>query len=175
MALSCQVSLNVGSYAAGQNPAPMATVFVSNPGAVAVVVTSIQMQARVLNADAKNRLAMPPSVPPTGPGMTTTVPAGSSINIGPFPIVVASAANVNSFQAVNQAGNLNPINAQGSQPAQYTMMVGAQVYGSDGSVNEAGEAALLVSYQSAPPVGFQGGFLDFGGPNNFIGWTPGWP
>ncbi len=175
MALQCQMTLNVGSYAAGQTPPPMATLVVYNPNATAVVVTGLQVKAAVLNDPNVNRLAMSPCVPPIGPGMTTSVPALSSINIGPFPIVVASSANVNSYQAVNQTGNLQPINPQGSQPAQYTLQVGADVYGSDGSFNTAGVAPLLVSYGSTPPVGYQGGFYDFAGPNNFIGFTPGWP
>ncbi len=174
MSLQCQVSLNYGSYAAGQNPSPMATVQVYNPNAVTVVVTALQLNASVVN-DGINKTAMAPTVAPIGPGMTVSAPALSSINIGPFPVVVASAANVNSFQAVNQTGNLNPINPQGSQPAQFTVLIGADVYGSDGSFNTAGVAPLLVSYQSAPPVAFQGGFYQFASPNNFIGFTPGWP
>lgn len=169
MSLSCQVSLNYASYTAGQNPPPMATLFAFNPGAAAVSVTAIQIQARVLNAvTGLGALAMSPSVPPIGPGMTTVVAAGSSITIGPFPIVVGSAANDNSFQMVNQTGNLNPVNPQGSQPPQYTIMVGADVYGSDGSLNGAGAVSLLVSYTSAPPLAYQGGFLQFAGPNNAI-------
>ncbi len=166
MALSCQVSLNYPAYSAGQTPAPMATVFVYNPNAVAVVVTSVQMSIAPANNPLVNSLPIPPSVPPTGVGMTTTVPALSSITIGPFPIVVSSAANVNSFQAVNQTGNLNPINPQGSQPPQSRLLVGAYVYGSDGTVNVAGVAPLLVSYAIPPPVGYQGGFLQFSAPNN---------
>jgi hypothetical protein len=167
MALQCNVTLSYTAYAAGQNPAPMATVQVYNPNASAVVVTSVNMKAYSLGDPRKQDLAMSPSVPPTGPGMTTSVPALSSITFGPFPIVVASAANVNSFQAVNQSGNLFPVNPQGSQPPQRTVMVGALVYGSDGSINEAGEVGLLVSYTSAPPVSYQGGFLNFSAPNNY--------
>lgn len=166
MALQANVTLNYSSYTAGQNPAPMATVTVYNPNASAVSVTSIQMNAHALLDPLVNRLAMSPSVPPTGPGMTTSVPALSSITIGPFPIVLGSASNVNSFQAVNQTGSLFPINPQGSQPPQTVVMVGALVYGSDGSSNVAGEAALLVSYAVPPPVGYQGGFLQFSSPNN---------
>lgn len=169
MALSCQVLLNVASYSAGQTPPPQATVLVFNPNASPVVVTSIQMTARVLySSSSLSRLAMSPSVPPIGPGMTTMAAALSSINIGPFPISVGSAANANPFQAVNQTGNLNPINPQGSQPMQYTLMIGADVYGSDGSYNSAGEVALLVSYTSAPPLAYQGGFLQLAGPNNLV-------
>lgn len=166
MSLQAQVTLNYSSYSAGQNPPPMATVQVYNPNATAVVVTGIQMSARPQFSPLVNSMAMSPSAPPTGPGQTVSVPALSSITFGPFPMAVGSAANVNSFQAVNQTGNLYPINPQGSQPPQTTLLVGATVYGSDGSVNEAGQVGLLLSYASAPPVAYQGGFLNFAGPNN---------
>lgn len=166
MALQANVTMNYSSYTAGQNPPPMATVTVFNPNASAVVVQSINMTAHpLLNANVNN-LAMSPSVPPTGPGMTTSVPALGSITIGPFPIVVASAANVNSFQMVNQTGNIFPVNPQGSQPPQTVVMVGAQVFGSDGSVNTAGEASVLVSYAINPPLGTQGGFMQFADGDN---------
>jgi len=168
MSLQANVTLNTGSYSAGQNPPPMATVTVYNPNASAVVVTGIQMSSRPQFSGLVNSVAMSPSVPPTGPGQTVSVPALSSITFGPFPMVVGSAANVNSQAAVNQVGNLFPINPQGSQPPQTTMLIGATVYGSDGSLNEAGQAGLLVSYTSAPPVAYQGGFLNFAGPNNLI-------
>lgn len=166
MALQANVTLNTSVYTAGQNPAPMATVTVYNPNASAVTVTSINMKARVFTDPNLNRLAMLPSLPPTGPGMTTSVPSLSSITFGPFPIVLGSAANMNSFAAVNMSGNLNPVNPQGSQPPQTRVMIGALVYGSDGSANEAGEAGLLLSYASPPPVGYQGGVLQFDAPNN---------
>lgn len=166
MSLQCNITLNYASYTAGQNPAPMATVQVFNPNASPVSVTNMQIYSRVQNGSTVNTSTMLPSVPPIGPGMTTLVPALSSINIGPFPVVVGSGANVNSFQAVNQAGNLNPINPQASQPAQFILKIGAVVQGSDGSFNEAGQAALLVSYASNPPQAFQGGYLQFSAPNN---------
>ncbi len=175
MSLQCVVGLNYNSYAAGMNPPPMATVSVYNPNAAAVVVTSIQMKAYVQNNQTQSALAMSPSVPPIGPGQTTTVPALGTINIGPFPIVVASAANDNPFQMVNQTGNLNPVNPQGSQPPQYTLIIGADVYGSDGSFNTAGVTGLLVSYPNSTPATYQGGVYQFYLPNNFIGIFPGWP
>lgn len=175
MALQCNVTLNYASYSAGQTPPPMATLTVYNPNAVAVVVTAVQIQARVLGDLGVNRLAMSPSVVPIGPGQMTSVPALSSITIGPFPIVVASAAASNSYQSMGPTGSTTPVNNQGSQPLQYTLMVGAEVLGSDASINQAGQAALLVSGSSAPPLGYQGGFLQFNAPNNFLGTTPGWP
>lgn len=168
MALQCNVTLNSSAYTAGQTPPPQATVTVYNPNASAVSVMAVQMSARAFSDPLSGRLAMSQSVPPIGPGMTTSVPALSSITIGPFPVVVASAANVNSFQAVNQTGNINPVNPQGSQPPQTQVMVGALVMGSDGSVNIAGEAGMLLSYAVPPPLGYQGGFLQFASPNNLV-------
>lgn len=172
MSLQCQVTLNSISYSAGQTPPPQATLTVYNPNASAVSVTGVQMTARVSTDPLINRLAMSPCVPPIGVGMTTSVPALSSINIGPFPIVVGSAANVNSFQMVNQTGNLNPVNPQGSQTPQYQLLVGASVNGSDGSSQDAGVAGILVSYASNPPLGFQGGFMQFASPNNLSAMIP---
>lgn len=175
MALICNVTLNVASYSAGQTPPPMATLTVYNPGAVAVVVTGVQLNVRPILETLPGRTSMSPSVVPIGPGQTTSVPALSSITIGPFPIVIATAANGNTYQTMGPTGSVTPVNAQGSQPLQVTFMIGADVSGSDGSLNTAGQAGLLVSGSSQPPLGFQGGFLQFASPNNFIGCTPGWP
>ncbi len=148
---------------AGQNPAPQATVTVYNPNASAISVTGIQMTVKFLNDPLTRTLN---GSPPIGPGMTTLCPALSSITIGPFPVVIPSASNVNSFAMVNMAGNINPINPQGSQPPQSVAQIGAYVYASDLSSNVAGVAPLMISYTSAPPVGYQGGFLNLAGPNN---------
>jgi hypothetical protein len=167
MALTCNMTLNIASCVAGQTPPPQATLTVYNPNASPVVVTGVQVQIFDLDSD----IEMPANAPlvPIGPGQTTLVPALSSITIGPFAISVGSAANVNSFAAVNQTGNLFAINPQPTQPPQNVITVGATVYGSDGSVNTAGVAPLLVSYTSAPPLGYQGGFLNFASPNNAAG------
>ncbi len=168
MSLQCNVTLNYSAYAAGQNPAPMATVTCYNPNASAVVVTGINITGHTFQSAIQGQLPMLQSSPPIGPGMTTSVPALSSITFGPFPIVIGSAANSNQFQMVNQTGNLFPQNPQGSQPSQTRVMVGATIQASDGSVNVAGEVGLLVSYYSPPPVGYQGGFLQFNGVNNLV-------
>lgn len=168
MALQCQLSLNYTSYTAGQNPPPMLTLTVYNPNASAVNVTGMEIYAHAWFDVRSNHMAFLPGLPPLGPGMTTLVPATSTITIGPMPMVFGTAANVNSFAAVNQAGNLNPINPQGSQPAQVTARIKATVYGSDGSVNIAGDVGLLISYSSAPPLAYQGGFFNFSAPNNFV-------
>lgn len=174
MALNCKADLNTFVYAVGQTPPPQVTITVYNTGAASVTVTGIQVSAHVVGSTQE---ALPISfpLPPTGPGMTVTVPTLSSITFGPFPVTLGSAANVNPFQMVNQSGNLNPINPQPSQPPNYTVAIGGIVYGSDFSVNVIDPAALNVSHGFPPPAGFQGGFLNFAGPNNFLGVIPGWP
>lgn len=162
MSLQCNMTLNQSSVTAGQSS--QATLTVYNPNASSVVVTG--MQVSVSTTAGQYMPAVNQSLPPMGWGMTTIVPATSSITFGPFPIAAGSSANVNSFQAVNQSGNLNPVNPQPSQSPQQQLMVGATVYASDGSVNTAGQAGLLVSYVPAPPMGFQGGPLMFSAPNN---------
>ena len=169
MALVCAMSLNTGVYSAGQTPPPQATLTVYNPNAVAVSVTGVQVTARAFGDTPINHVPMAPVLPAIGPGMTTSVPPLGTITVGPFPIVVGSAANANSFQVVNQTANLNPINPQGPALVPQTIvMVGAAVNGSDGSVNVASEAGLTVSYSNSPPLGYQGGFLNYAGPNNFV-------
>lgn len=172
MALQCQISVNYASYTAGQNPPPMATIQVYNPGAASVAVTGCTLN---FTDQFGNRVtpATNAALPAIGAGQTVVVPTLSSINIGPFPIVCGSAANGNSFQMVSPGAQ--PPNAQPSQPLQSTLVVGAIINGSDGSSNVAGSAAVLVSYTSTPPLGYQGGFFQFAAPNNFIGLTPGWP
>lgn len=174
MALNCKVDMDAYTCTAGQSPAPRATITVYNTGAAAVTVTGVQLFGNVLG-NTNRALSMPPSVPPTGPGATISVPTLSSITFGPFPVVFGSAANVNPFAMVNQSGNSNPTNPQASQPATFVASIGATVYGSDSTVNDATPAAILVSHSFPPPVGSQGGFLNFSGSNNFLGVLPGWP
>jgi hypothetical protein len=159
MALTGSVTLNTTSFVAGATPPPLATLTVYNPNAVPVAVTGVRLVYGTNPANNGNEV-------PIGPGQTSVVPAGGSITIGPMAISIGSAANVNSFQAVNQTGNLSPVNPQPSQPPQSLVSVGATFYGSDGSVNVAGAAGALVSYSMPPPLGYQGGFLQLSGPNN---------
>ena len=166
MALQAALSLNVSACVAGQTPPPMATLTVYNPNASAVTVTGIQITARAVGDNAINHTAMAPSLPPVGPNQNTTIAAASSQTFGPFPVAIGSAANANSFQAVNPSGSVIPTNPQGSQPPQTTFMIGGMVAGSDGSSNVICEAGLFVSYSTPPPLGFQGGFLNLAGPNN---------
>lgn len=177
MALSCGVTLNYGSYSAGQSPPPTATITVYNPNAVAVVVTSctlttqVQGQTAFINATSSNQ-----GMPATGPGQLVTVPALGSINFT-AQVVVDSAANANAWQSVAPtsaaqtgplAGQLNLTNPQLALPASTVIAVGAVVTGSDGSTNVAGTAPLIVSYYPAPPLGYQGGFAQFSSPNNAV-------
>lgn len=173
MALTCSLSVNATSYAAGQSPPLQATLTVYNPNAVAVTVTSVQLACYVAGSNQVANACLP-GVPPMGPGMLVTVPALSSINMGPFSIAMVSAANVNSFQMVNQADDPYPINPQPSQPANYSIQAVATVYGSDGSVNVSSPAGFTLAPQSSPPPGYQGNFLIFSAPNNLaLGLTTG--
>lgn len=158
MALVCSVVLSTGSYSAGATPPPMASVVCHNPGASSVVVTGVQLSGRVLGAAPGSGTAMGNALPPYGPGAPVSVAAGSSATVGPFPVTVGSAA-----AAVG--GSKQP-----SQPADFTLLVGAVVLASDGSRSEAGEAGCLVSYSVRPTVGAQGGQLLFSRPSNSAGW-----
>lgn len=163
MALVCNISLNYASYSAGQTPPPMATLTVYNPNASAVVVTGVEMSFLDVNGQAQRPCVNPP-VPPIGVGQTVSVPSLSSLTFGPFPLVFGTAAAASSYDMV-PPGSL-PSNPQGAMKPQQRFFVGATVYGSDGSVNEAGRAGILISYTVSPPLGFQGGFAQFANPNN---------
>lgn len=162
MALTCQMTVTPGSYQVGQSQPPMCVLQVYNPNATAVVVTGVNLVFKDPQGVPRQFPVLPPLVP-IGVGQTTSVPAGSSINIGPFPLAVASVAAGSSFQVVPPGSQ--PAVVQGSIPLQMQIFVGARVHASDGSVNEAGSAGLFVSYAIPPPVAFQGGFANFYDPN----------
>lgn len=165
MALTCQVVLNTTAYQAGQTPTPVASIQVYNPNATAVTVTGLEM----VYTDPQGNTQRPPiaqSIPPIGVGQTTTAPALSSIFIGPIYLAIGSAAAASSYQMVPPGAV--PANTQGAQPLQSQLFIGARVYGSDGSVNSAGSAGLLVSYSVAPPQAYQGGYAQFSAPNNAV-------
>lgn len=168
MALQCQLTTNYVAYQAGQTPPPMATLQVYNPNASAVAVTGINLQFFDVNGNTINPATNPP-MPAMGPGQTVVVPALSSLTFGPFPLVFGSAANVNSFQQVDTVGSTQPVDRQISQPPQLVVKVGAIVTGSDGSLNTAGVAPIIISYTQPPPPSYQGGFLNFAAPNNLAG------
>lgn len=165
MSLQANITLNVLSVPAGQPAQAMLQVY--NPNAVTVVVTGVNVAFRALGDALPGHTSVLPVLVPIGQGQTTSIPALSSVTF-PFTVVVPSAAVSNSFQAVNQTGNLNPINPQGTQPSPFTIVVSADVFGSDGSSNAAGTAALIVGPAIPPPTGFQGGFLNQSAPNNFV-------
>ncbi len=164
MALTCSVVVTPMAYQAGASPGPVALLTVYNPNASAIVVTGIQLVYK----NELGQMQRPPvaeSLPPIGPGMTTSVPALSSVSF-PFSLAVANLGSANSYQMV--APGAVPSNPLGAHPPQMKLFIGALVYGSDGSVNEAGAGGLLVSYTVAPPPMYQGGSAFFNGPNNSV-------
>lgn len=163
MALTCQMLVSPPSYQAGQSPPAMAILRVYNPNAVAIVVTGVQLVFKD-SVGVERPFPILPSVVPIGYGQTVSVPATSSIDIGPFPLAFASSAAASSFERVPPGAQ--PSMTQGSRPPQEQIFVGAIVTGSDGSSNIAGSAGVLVSYSVSPPVAYQGGFMNFYWPNN---------
>jgi len=161
MALIANMTLSSGSMVAGQSPAPQATLTVYNPNAAAVLVSG----ARVSISTASGQQVHAGNAP-TVPLIAgySTVPALGSLTFGPFPVAIGSAASGNAFQMVPPS--TQPVNPQASQPLQTLFAIGAIVYGSDGSVNIAGTAPLLLSYYPPPPLNFQGGPMQFSQPNN---------
>lgn len=159
MALVCTVVLSATSYSAGHTPAPKCSILVHNNGASAVVVTGVALTKRIMGCDTPgNPVPMGSALPPYGPGAPVSVPAGGTRTVGPFSITVGSAA-----AAIG--GNSQP-----SQPADFILIIGATVFGSDRSRNIAGEAGMLVSYSIRPRVGTQGGQYIFSLPSNSAGW-----
>ena len=164
--------MGVSSGQAGRSPPAQASIIVYNPTASAVVVTAGAVYASMLGAagSAVAGLAMSPAVLPLGPGMPTTVPALGSITIGPVAVVVPSTAAGNSFQNVGPAtydgDNQGAADYSPGGQGQFTVMVGATLYGSDGSLNVSGTAPYLVDVPVVPPQGFQGGYANFNAPNN---------
>lgn len=159
MSLQCALNLSTLAYAVGQTPAPMLALKVYNPNASAVVVTGVQIS---FWDTVGNRLVSPPVTPPmvpTGPGVPTVVPSLDSITMGPFPVVVQSAANGNASLMVPTSSQ--PPNMQVSQPLVFNLVIGATVLASDGSTNEASRVQLRVAPQSTPPMGYQGGAANF--------------
>lgn len=166
MALQCQVVLSRATYA-GESPAPMCSLFVYNPNAVAVTVISVEPRLRDVN-DTGTVNRIPGQAPNffVGAGQNVTVPALSSLTIGPVPLAFGSAANANSQQTTVLGSSATSYqapqnNSQPSQKPQMQIMIGANVYGSDGSVNVAGEAGILVSCFVKPAKYSQGGIMQF--------------
>ena len=161
MALQCQMSVSNPSITAGQSS--QATLTIYNPNAVAVSVTGVELTY----ADPQGAVMRPsvnPSLIPIGPGQPTAIPALTVQSFGPFPIAIATVAASNGFQSV-PVGSI-PNNIQGALQPVMQVFIGARVTASDGSINEAGKAGMLVSPTLSPPMGFQGGVAQFGAPNN---------
>lgn len=159
------MSVNAPSVTAGQTPPAMATLTVYNPNAVAVSVLGVDL---VFTDPSGNpiRPSINTGVMPIGVGLTTSAPPLGLITIGPFPLVFNTVANNNPFFDL-PAGS-SPTNPQGALPPVVQINVGARVTASDGSINVAGVAGILVSPTSQPPVGFQGGVAQFQAPNNAV-------
>lgn len=169
MPLQCQVFVSPSSQS-GDQPV-MVAITATNPSTTTpIVVTGGSVSARQLGDGPALSCTLP--ILPLGPGMNTVVAAGATILIGPMPLVVYNGAANNSYQ--------NPVANSGSQPSaswggptsnrypQFTTIIGATLYGSDGSINQAGTAPVLIDVVSPPPLGYQGGFLHFSAPNNLI-------
>lgn len=163
MALQCQLVSSTLAYQAGQSPPPSLALVVYNPNAGAVSVTGVEL-IYMTPQGVVQRPSMSEPLVPIGVGQTTSVPALSSITIGPFALAVGSVSSANSYQMVPPG--TQPFNSQGAHAPQQDILIGANVYGSDGSVNVAGRARVLVSFSVAPPPGYQGGVAQFQAPNN---------
>jgi hypothetical protein len=166
MAITAQVNLSFTSYPAGFNPPPLATLTVANSGAAAVAIIGTKFSATVAGASAPSFTSIATPVLPTGPGQNLTVPASGSLSLGPFPIVLPSAANNNPNASIPPAAA--PQNPQPSQPIPFSVTIGCDVLTSDGAVTSAGTAFLILTGTSTPPQGNYGGFLQFYIANNFI-------
>lgn len=180
MALVCSVVLSTTSYAAGHTPPPTASVVCHNTGGSAVVVSGVALSGRVFGSSTPgNPVPMANALPPYGPGAPVTVSAGGSATVGPFPVTVGSvaAAVANRSESVvvdqDEIQTVSFVRGSMIQPSQrpdFILMVGAMVFGSDGSRNVATEAGITVSYSVRPAVGTQGGQLIFSRPSNSAGW-----
>lgn len=155
------MSLNVDSALAQSSPLPQATLQVYNPNASPVAVTGIAV--KYLNAEfqpfnAATNLPMPAM----GPGQTVVVPALASLFFGPFSVTLGMAGNANMFLAAPQTAPLSAMSRSelANRRAQ-RVFVGATVYGSDGSINEAGLDSVLFSWSTIAPIGLQGGNTNF--------------
>ena len=165
MALNAAITLNYRQMSAGQNPPPKATLTVYNPNATAVAVTGIRLKfTDVLGGAVQVPANMPE--PMMSPGQTTSVPALGSITFGPFPVVVASAASGPWLTGPVQRPLADPVPRQAAHKPQVQYFVGAVVYGSDNSINEASRSGLMVSFAILPPRYSQGGIAQFNGVNN---------
>lgn len=143
MAITATVVITPTTYQAGSSPAPKVSVSVSNSGAAAVIVTGIAFDYQ----DGSGNVIRPPvavPMPALGPNATVSVAASGTSTIDGGALAVASGANARVEQIVPPSGA--PTNAQPSQPATYTLSVGATVYTSDGAITTATRDSLTVQY-----------------------------
>lgn len=175
MPLQCQVVLNP-SARSGEQPVTVALI-VYNPSATTpIAITGGALSVSQLGDGSEVSCALP--MLPIGPGMPTVVAAGATILVGPMTLVLHSNAASNSFQTVDSSPPVNPqpsdsrLSGSNEYP-QFTVLVGATLYGSDGSINQAGTAPVLVDVVVTPPLGFQGGFLHLHAPNNLANFIAG--
>ena len=144
MALDCIIALSKTNWTVGSNLGPKAFLTCNNATAAAISVTGIQMELTQRGA----KMILPGSVAAIGAGSTVIVPALSAIKIGPIDLAIPSVG-------VQDSGNL--MSAQIADPL---VMVGATVYGSDGSINLAGAAPLQLRSIRQPAAATRGGFLN---------------
>lgn len=170
MSLQCQMTLNVHTSSSGQSPLPQATLSVYNPNASSVAVTGVNVA--YYTPDGQPLVTMPVGITTValGPGQTTVVPAASLITFGPFPIAIALPSMGGLFLG-QPAGNATtppatPAPRQLGMPVAVQVFIGAQVYASDGSVNEAGRDGLIVSWAARDPSGTGGGVGAFNDVDN---------
>lgn len=170
MPVNAALSFSRGFCDAGCTPPPQLLLTVYNPNAVALQITGVRIYTRDIAGNVTRAPMMEISVP-TGPGQDFIVPALGTIRIGPMSFVVPANGNASSFQAVQQTIGALPVNTQSIQPSQRPqnlIMASATVYASDGSVNEASQAGLTVSYVQGVAGGSQGGFFTYQQGSNFL-------
>jgi hypothetical protein len=166
MALQCALNFVSSTYTAGATPPPQLSMTLFNPNAFAVLVLGV----RIYTKDPSGALSQSPYGEvswPVGPGSNVTVPALGTLLMGPVAFTVGSAANANGAQYVSQVAGQATL-PQSAEPPQRTVLAAATVAASDGSLNEATPAALVVSYTSQPPALSQGGSLTYFNQTNFL-------
>lgn len=177
MPLNCQVFVNPSSTPAEQPVSVFLTI--TNPGAATIAITGGDLEVTQLGNGSDVSCARP--LLPLGPGMQTVINPGATVLAGPVMIVLHSPSASNSYQTVSPTGapavDVQPSGSRGGATGnhypEFTVLVGATVYGSDGSVNVAGKAPILVDVVAPPPVGLQGGFLDLARGSNLANYLAG--
>lgn len=169
MPLQCQVFV-YPSAAGGEQPVTVAVIATNPSPTTPIVISGGSVSVTQLRDGTDVSCAKP--MLPLGPGMPTVVAPGATVLVGPAQLAVHSNSAANSFQNPSSLIDSQPSDARGEPTGnhypQFTVLVGATLYGSDGSINQAGTAPLLVDVVAPPPLGFQGGFLHLSAPNNLV-------